>query len=79
MRSKSWSQKQALNSEGNAVLELIQCMEGVDTVALQAQHPEFFNVTERDGIQRWTLRPRVRAALEESKASRFRAADRAGA
>jgi len=47
------------------MLELIQCVVGVDTVALQARHPEFFNVTDKDGVKRWTLRPQVRAALEE--------------
>lgn len=51
------------------MLELIQCVDGVDTVALQARHPEFFNVTDKDGVKRWTLRPRVRTALEESNAS----------
>ena len=53
------------------MLELIQCIDGVDTVALQARHPELFNVTDRDGVKRWTLRPRVRAALEETNASSF--------
>jgi hypothetical protein len=51
------------------MLELIQCVDGVDTVALQARHPEFFNVTDKDGVKRWTLRPRVRAALEQSNTS----------
>jgi hypothetical protein len=51
------------------MLELIQCIDGVDTVALQARYPEWFNVTDKDGVKRWTLRPRVRAALEESNAS----------
>jgi hypothetical protein len=50
------------------MLELIQCVDGVDTVALQVRHPEFFNVTDKDGVTRWTLRPQVRAALEESNA-----------
>lgn len=50
------------------MLELIQCIDGVDTVALQVRYPELFNVTDKDGVKRWTLRPQVRAALEESKA-----------
>ena len=50
------------------MLELIQCVDGVDTVALQVRHPEFFNVTDKDGVTRWTLRPQVRAAIEESNA-----------
>src|SRR6202023_3030921 len=41
----------------------IDCEDGVDTVALQNQYPELFNVTEKDGVTRWTLRPDVRAAL----------------
>jgi len=51
------------------MLDLIQCVDGVDTVALQARHPELFNVTDRAGMKRWTLRPRVRAVLEELYAS----------
>jgi len=51
------------------MLEFIQCIDGVDTVALQVRYPEFFNVTDKDGVTRWTLRPEVRAALEESNAS----------
>jgi hypothetical protein len=50
------------------MLEFIQCIDGVDTVALQARHPELFNVTDKDGVERWTLRPRVRAALVDSHA-----------
>jgi hypothetical protein len=41
----------------------IDCEDGVDTVALENQHPELFNVTEKDGVTCWTLRPDVRAAL----------------
>jgi hypothetical protein len=51
------------------MLELIQCIDGIDTVALQARHPDLFNVTDADGMKRWTLRPRVRAALEQSNAA----------
>ena len=57
------------------MLDLIQCVDGVDIVALQARHPELFNITDRDGIKRWTLRPRVRAALQQLHAM----PDRAGA
>jgi hypothetical protein len=41
----------------------IDCEDDVDTVALQSRHPELFNVTSKDGVARWTLRPDVRAAL----------------
>lgn len=44
--------------------ELIEHIEGIDTVALQGSCPELFNVTaRRDGITRWTVRPEVRAVL----------------
>jgi hypothetical protein len=42
---------------------VIRCEDGIDTVALQSQHPELFNVTTRDGVACWKLRPDVRAAL----------------
>ena len=42
----------------------IACEDGVDTVALQQEHPELFNVKViEDGGESWTLRPEVRAAL----------------
>ena len=41
---------------------LINCEEGVDTVALQSRHPEFFNVSSKHGVARWTLRLDVRGA-----------------
>jgi hypothetical protein len=44
----------------------IACEDGVDTVALQRQCPEFFNVTDKDGTACWTLRPDVRAVLRAS-------------
>jgi len=44
--------------------ELIEHIDGIDTVALQDSCPELFNVTaKRDGMTRWTLRPEVRAVL----------------
>lgn len=44
--------------------ELIEHVEGVDTVALQGSCPELFNViAKRDGMTRWTLRPEVRDVL----------------
>ena len=43
---------------------IIGCEDGVDTVALQDQHPELFNVhTTKDGVSIWMLRPEVRAAI----------------
>ena len=41
----------------------IACEDGIDTVALQRNHPELFNVTDKDGVANWTLRPDVRAML----------------
>ena len=38
-------------------------LEGFDTVALQEHEPELFDVIEKDGVQRWNLRPQVREAL----------------
>ena len=44
--------------------ELIEHLDGIDTVALQTSCPELFNVAaNRDGRTRWTLRPEVRAVL----------------
>ena len=46
------------------MMEFIEHMDGVDTVALQGRCPELFNVAaRRDGVTRWTLRPEVRAVL----------------
>lgn len=41
----------------------IVCEDGIDTIALQRNYPEFFNVTDRDGVANWTLRADVRAML----------------
>jgi len=47
-----------------AMTELIEHIDGVDTVALQGSCPELFTVTaRRDGMTRWTLRPEVCAVL----------------
>lgn len=46
------------------MVELIEHIDGIDTVALQGSCPELFNViAKRDGMTRWTLRPEVRAVL----------------
>lgn len=46
------------------MVEFIEHIDGVDTVALQGSCPELFNVTtKRDGMTSWTLRPEVRAVL----------------
>jgi hypothetical protein len=45
-------------------MDYIASEEGVDTVALQDQHPELFNVhTTKAGLSIWTLRPEVSAAI----------------
>jgi hypothetical protein len=41
----------------------IACEDGIDTIALQRDHPEFFNVTDKDGVANWTLRADVHAML----------------
>lgn len=44
--------------------ELIEHIDGIDTVALQTSCPELFDVTaKQDGMTRWRLRPEVRAVL----------------
>jgi len=46
---------------------LIEYVEGFDTLALQEQPPELFDVTWRRGVESWRLRPRARAALLEMR------------
>jgi hypothetical protein len=41
-------------------------VDGFDTVALQGKHPELFNVTDKDGVPKWTLRPEVLATLRSA-------------
>jgi len=45
------------------MIEFIECVDGFDTVALQGKHPELFNVTDKDGVPKWTLCPEVLATL----------------
>jgi hypothetical protein len=45
------------------MIELIECLDGFDTVSLQRKHPELSNVTDKDGVANWRLRPEVAAAL----------------
>jgi len=45
------------------MIELIETVDGFDTVALQRTCPELFNVTDKDGVPCWTLRPEVLETL----------------
>jgi hypothetical protein len=53
------------------MIEFIESVEGVDTVALESRHPELFNVSDKDGVKCWSLRPDVLAILRRvSRTSR---------
>jgi hypothetical protein len=41
------------------MIEFIETVDGLDTVALQRKCPELFNVTNNDGVPNWTLWPQV--------------------
>jgi hypothetical protein len=43
-------------------------VEGFNTVALQEQEPELFDVIEKNGVQHWNLRLQVREALYNLRA-----------
>jgi hypothetical protein len=46
-----------------AQIAYIAAEDGIDTLRLQRDHPELFDVAEKDGVERWRLRADVRAAL----------------
>ena len=45
------------------MIEVTETLDGFDTVALQQECPELFNVTDKNGVPNWTLRPEVLETL----------------
>jgi hypothetical protein len=51
------------------MIDFIESVDGLDTVALQRKCPELFNVTDKDGVPNWKLRPAVLETLHSAKRS----------
>jgi hypothetical protein len=51
------------------MIDFIESVDGLDTVALQRKCPELFNVTDKDGVPNWKLRPAVLETLHSAERS----------